>query len=203
VKGLAPGERIQSTRFVGDKAYVVTFRQRDPLFTIDLSNPTSPRVAGELKIPGFSTYLHPVNDDLLIGFGRDVDEETGRDKGIQVSLFDVSDPSSPKRVATRSLSESGEHSEAAWDHHAFSYFPEQRILAVPVTHGDGDQMLAVLKLNLSAGSFELLGEVQPPGAVRRSLRIGDVLYAVTDTHLQARDLDQPGTVLGTLKTEGN
>jgi uncharacterized secreted protein with C-terminal beta-propeller domain len=141
-----------------------------------------------------------VNDDLLIGFGRDVDEDTGADKGIQVSLFDVSDPSSPKRLATRSLSEAWQHSEAEWDHHAFSYFPEERILAVPVTHGGGDQMLAVLKLDIPGGRFELLGEVEPPGGVRRSLRIGDVLYAVSPTHLQARDLDEPGTVLGTLKT---
>jgi uncharacterized secreted protein with C-terminal beta-propeller domain len=168
-------------------------------------------VAGELKIPGFSSYLHPVGEDLLIGLGRDVNPDTNRDAGLQVSLFDVSNASDPKRLATLKLSDQWESSEAEHDHHAFSYFPEQAILAIPVTHFGGviasdgtfsppQQTLVVVKLNAAAGTLERLAEVTPPGQVRRTLRIGDVLYAVGSTHIQARDLEEPETVLDTLKT---
>ena len=84
-------------RFVGDIGYVVTFRQIDPLYTIDLSTPERPRVLGELKIPGYSAYLHPIGDDLLLGIGQDATEE-GRPTGTQVSVFDVSDLRRPTRL---------------------------------------------------------------------------------------------------------
>ena len=114
---LAPGEQMQSMRFMGDMGYVVTFENMDPLFTIDLSDPHNPRVLGELKIPGFSQYLHPVGDSLLLGIGRDTQEiytkdsrgvETivgFRDVGMKVSLFDVSDPKNPREVDVLHLGE--------------------------------------------------------------------------------------------------
>ncbi|MBO5064510.1 MAG: beta-propeller domain-containing protein [Clostridia bacterium] len=95
VSGIAPGETIKSVRFMGDTGYVVTFEQTDPLFVIDLSNPKKPEIKGELKIPGFSAYLHPVGDGLLLGVGVDGDEN-GQNGGLKVSLFDVSDPQNPK-----------------------------------------------------------------------------------------------------------
>ena len=98
VWGLGEGERIFSVRFMGPDAYVVTFRQIDPLYALDLSDPADPEVLGELKIPGFSSYLHPVGADLLLGVGQDASLE-GRVEGLQVSLFDVSDPTDPIRVA--------------------------------------------------------------------------------------------------------
>ena len=94
IEGIAPGETIKSVRFTGDTGYVVTFEQTDPLFVIDLSNPEKPEIKGELKIPGFSTYLHPVGENLVLGVGVDGDEN-GQNNGMKVSLFDVSDPTNP------------------------------------------------------------------------------------------------------------
>ncbi len=94
IEGIAPGETIKSVRFTGDTGYVVTFEQTDPLFVIDLSNPENPEIKGELKIPGFSTYLHPVGENLVLGVGVDGDEN-GQNNGLKVSLFDVSDPTNP------------------------------------------------------------------------------------------------------------
>jgi hypothetical protein len=97
VGGLGKGEQIFAVRFLGDLAYVVTFRQIDPLYTVDLSDPENPTVRGELKIPGFSSYLHPWGDDLLVGIGTDGDED-GRTSGAVASLFDVSDPDQPTLI---------------------------------------------------------------------------------------------------------
>lgn len=97
ITGIAKGERIKSSRFMGNTAYVVTFVQTDPLFVIDLSDPEKPVVLGEVKLPGFSSYLHPVGDGLLVGIGQG-GTETGVDGSSKISLFDVSDPASPKEI---------------------------------------------------------------------------------------------------------
>ena len=99
IGGLGKGERVYSVRIVGDTGYVVTFRQIDPLYTLDLAHPERPRVLGELKIPGYSAYLHPIGEDLLLGIGQDANED-GRPLGTQLSLFDVSDLRS-RRGCTR------------------------------------------------------------------------------------------------------
>jgi uncharacterized secreted protein with C-terminal beta-propeller domain len=130
VWGLGEGERIFSVRFMGPDAYVVTFRQIDPLYALDLSDAANPQVLGELKIPGFSSYLHPVDDGLLLGVGQDASLE-GRVEGLQVSLFDVSDPTDPIRVAqVRMPSQDGVESEYSWspvqdDHRAFLFFGDR------------------------------------------------------------------------------
>lgn len=135
VGGLGKGERIQSVRFVGDRGYVVTFRQIDPLYVVDLSDPTKPTVTGELKIPGFSSYLHPIEGDQLIGIGRDVDPNSGRDNGLQVSLFDVSDPTRPQRTANRIYPDAG--SDAQWNHRAVTWWEDTDNLIIPITfYGD-------------------------------------------------------------------
>lgn len=103
VEGLAKGESIKSVRFVGDTAYVVTFRQTDPLFVIDLSNPEKPTVKGELKIPGFSEYLHPITENLIVGVGQD-GTETGTNGDCKVSLFDVTNPYEPKETVSLPVS---------------------------------------------------------------------------------------------------
>lgn len=118
VDGLGLTEQIYSVRFMGDVGYVVTFRQTDPLYVVDLSDPTAPRVAGELKIPGYSAYLHPVGEGRILGLGQDADE-TGRVTGTQLSLFDVSDPANPVRLDTVTME--GGWSQAESDHHAFTY----------------------------------------------------------------------------------
>ena len=118
--GLGKGEQIYAVRFLGTQAYVVTFKQVDPLYVVDLAEPTAPRLAGELKIPGYSAYLHPVGDGLLLGVGQSATED-GQVQGTQLSLFDVRDPANPIQVSTLLL---GGRSEAEWDHHAFRYWPE-------------------------------------------------------------------------------
>ena len=105
VGGLGKGERVYAVRFVGDTGYVVTFRQVDPLYTLDLSPPSRPAVLGELKIRGYSAYLHPLGDDLLLGVGQDATEE-GRVLGTQLSLFDVSDLRRPVRITQYALGSS-------------------------------------------------------------------------------------------------
>ena len=122
VWGLGRGERIFAVRFMGPDGYVVTFRQIDPLYALDLADPTRPRVLGELKIPGFSSYLHPVGDGLLLGIGQDASPQ-GRTTGLQLSLFDVSDPTSPQRIAhARPFQEwQSSRSPAEHDHRAFLF----------------------------------------------------------------------------------
>ncbi|CDM69283.1 Hypothetical protein CM240_2126 [Clostridium bornimense] len=98
IEDLAPNERIYSARFLGDTGYFVTFRETDPLFSVDLSNPKEPKILGELKIPGFSSYLHPYDNNLLLGIGMEIDENTNEEIGIKLSMFDISDPSNVKEV---------------------------------------------------------------------------------------------------------
>lgn len=142
--GLAKGENIYSVRFDGDKAYVVTFKQVDPLFVIDMSKPSAPKVLGELKVPGFSQYLHPIGDHLVVGIGRETDEITTKDsqgnvlftnvvaKGIKLSLFDVTDPKAPKEVNHVILGTKSGYSEALTNNRAVMVDPKRHILAIPV-----------------------------------------------------------------------
>jgi uncharacterized secreted protein with C-terminal beta-propeller domain len=132
VEGLAPGERIFSARMFGDKGYVVTFRQTDPLYTLDLSDPTQPEVVGELKINGFSSYIHPMGNDQLLTVGQDADDD-GRVKGVHLQIFDVSDPSTPTRSHHYTFETMGySWSAAQWDHKAFTYDPRTGTLALPM-----------------------------------------------------------------------
>ncbi len=133
VTNLAPTETIHSVRFMGNRAFVVTFRRIDPLFALDMSDPTTPTVEGALKIPGFSNYLHPVGNDYLIGIGRDASEITGRLGPLQITLFDVSDLSDP-HVADQVTFEGAfrVNSEAWVEHHAVSFFAESGVLAIPI-----------------------------------------------------------------------
>jgi len=129
VEGLGRDERIYAVRFIGPVGYVVTFRQVDPLYTVDLRNPTAPTVRGELKIPGYSAYLHPIDDTRLIGIGQDA-TDGGQILGTQVSLFDVANLDAPARIAHYTLS--GSYSEAEADPHAFLYWPADGLLVVPL-----------------------------------------------------------------------
>lgn len=121
VSGLGVDEEIFAVRFSGNVGYVVTFRQTDPLYSLDLSDPTMPKALGELKIPGFSRYLHPLGDHLLLGVGRDADPETGRVRGLQASLFDVSEPTSPVQLDVLMLGDDAQ-SLVESDHRAFRYY---------------------------------------------------------------------------------
>ena len=134
ISGLGKGEQIHSVRFIDDVGYVVTFRQIDPLYVLDLSDPASPVLDGELKIPGYSAYLHPVGDGLLLGVGQDATDE-GRTTGTQLSLFDVSDPTNPQRISTLPI---GGQSEVEWDHKAFLFWEPDGTIVLPVSPGWGN-----------------------------------------------------------------
>ena len=139
-------EQIQSVRWFGDLAVVVTFRQVDPLYTVDLSDPTRPRVLGELKIPGFSSYLHPIGRDRLLGLGQNA-TLSGRTQGAQAAVFDISDLTDPARLGTAGFDR---HTElaAAWDTRAFTYLPELHTAVTPVQDWeDGSIRMAILKIN--------------------------------------------------------
>jgi hypothetical protein len=133
VAGMGRGEQIQSVRWFDDLAVLVTFRQVDPLYTVDLAVPTDPTVVGELKIPGFSAYLHPIGGDLLLGLGQDASLQ-GRQRGAQVSTFDLTDLADPRRVDSLRL---GRHSQflVDWDSRAFTYLPDRRVALAPLQDG--------------------------------------------------------------------
>lgn len=135
VEGLATRETIRSVRFMGKMAYMVTFRTTDPLFVLDLSDPKNPQVKGELKIPGYSQYLHPISDTILVGFGREAIEEGDRaiELGIKLSVFDVSDVSNPKEISTMIIGDQGTYSEVLYNHKSLLYSKEKNILAFPIT----------------------------------------------------------------------
>jgi len=160
---LAEGERIFSARFIGDLAYIVTFRQVDPLFAIDLSDPDSPKVLGELKIPGFSDYMHPLGNGHLLTIGRDVDEETQRDNGTALQIFDVSDPVNPVAAYKEVLGEG--YSEANHNHKAFNFYADREIagnglLAFPFVSYEGNFSSTLELWNVSAeDGFEHRGAV--------------------------------------------
>ena len=134
VGGLGRGERIYAVRYIGDTGFVVTFRQVDPLYTLDLSDPAAPRVAGELKVPGYSAYLHPVGDGLLLGVGQDATAE-GRSTGVQLSLFDVSDLAKPVRLDQHAVGASS-YSAVETDHHAFLWWAPERLAVIPAVRYD-------------------------------------------------------------------
>lgn len=136
VENLAPGETIYSVRFMGGKAYLVTFRKVDPLFVVDLENPHEPRLMGKLKIPGYSSYLHPYDDTHLIGVGKEAKpSETGDFawfQGLKISIFDVSEYTNPRELDTLILGDRGTESEVLYNHRAFLFDRERNMMVIPV-----------------------------------------------------------------------
>jgi len=136
LEGLAPGEDIYSARFMGRRCYLVTFKKVDPLFVIDLADPEDPTVLGKLKIPGYSDYLHPYDENTLIGVGKETEEAEEGDfawyQGVKISLFDVSDVSDPKELAKFEIGDRGTDSPALYDHKAFLFSRDKNLLVIPV-----------------------------------------------------------------------
>jgi len=167
LEGLAQGERVYAARLLKNTLYLVTFRQVDPLFAIDLSDPYSPRVLGYLKAPGFSEYLHPVSEGVLIGVGS----EEGK---LKVSLFDISDPASPREAAKLKVEEYS-WSEAFVDHHAFTIDPRHGLLAIPVRIAGAWEGFLVAEYsvdNMAVRLRALVGLESP----MRALYIGSEMY---------------------------
>jgi hypothetical protein len=193
VGGLGRGEQVYAVRFIGEAGYVVTFRQVDPLYVLDLADPTHPRVTGELKIPGYSAYLHPVGPGLLLGVGREA-SASGATSGMQASLFDVSDPAHPVPLDREPFGASSS-SEVEFDHHAFSWFADSGLGMLPVDSfaGGRERHLAV-GLRVTAGSTDPLGRVARLAAgnsyrsqIRRTVELGGRVYTVAANGVGAYD----------------
>ena len=145
-EALAEGERMYSSRFLGNKAYLVTYKTIDPLFVIDLSNPERPEVLGELKIPGYSTYLHPYDENHLIGIGMQTEERVNRDSsgrirstsavitGMKMALFDVTDVNNPVQISETIIGDSRTTSAILTNHKALLFSKEKQLLAIPVNN---------------------------------------------------------------------
>lgn len=183
---LGRGERVYAVRFIGDIGFVVTFRQVDPLYTIDLAHPTRPSVLGVLKIRGYSAYLHPVAKDLLLGVGQDATDE-GRLLGAKLSLFDVSDLRRPARLDEVALGPGS--SEVDFDHHAFLYWRPASLAVLPVQISKGP-FTGAIAFRVGRKNLEQLGRIAHPAdaAVRRSVVVGDRLYTVSERGVEANDV---------------
>lgn len=141
LENLAPGEMIYSARFMGERGYMVTFRQVDPLFVIDLSDPTNPRELGYLKVTGYSDYLHPYDENHLIGIGKETTEagEFAWYQGVKISLFDVSDVSNPREIDKLEIGDRGSDSPVLWDHKAFLFDKSRNLMVIPVLEAKVDE----------------------------------------------------------------
>jgi hypothetical protein len=212
VTGLGLTERIYSVRFMGPVGYVVTFRQTDPLYTVDLSDPARPRVRGSVALTGYSAYLHPASGTRLIGIGRQADA-MGHVGGTQVSLFDVSDLAAPTRLATFALT--GTISRAEFDPHAFLYWPGAHLMVVPlqvtgmvagapvspdgVAQSPDAPQSGALVLRIDDSGITETGFITQPDTanttgypgyspIERSLIIGQTLWTISTAGARASDL---------------
>ncbi|MBI4238802.1 MAG: beta-propeller domain-containing protein [Deltaproteobacteria bacterium] len=196
VEGLANGEQIYAVRFIGPMGYVVTFKKIDPLFVLDLHDPAAPRVVGELKVPGFSTYLHAFDAARLIGLGKDADDQGtfAWFQGVKLSLFDVAEPTAPRELQSLVIGGRGTDSPALTQHLAFTYDPTRHLLALPIDLYEGESGsgsafgefaysgLHLYRVSAERG-FELTGTIQDPttasqawyagGSIQRSVILGD------------------------------
>lgn len=198
VGGLGKGEQIYAVRYFGDTGYVVTFRQVDPLYVLDLSDPANPAVTGELKITGYSSYLHDCGDDRLIGVGQEASTD-GRTVGAQVSLFDVADPAAPAKLDGHVVS--GAWAQTESDPQAFLFWPETGQVVVPI---DGQTGPSALVVQLGEDTVTEQGQVtrtEPArngwAWLRRTLVVGDSLYTVWQDGVQVNglsDLEPEGWV---------
>jgi uncharacterized secreted protein with C-terminal beta-propeller domain len=217
VEGLAKDERIYSARFMQNRAYLVTFVQIDPLFVIDLTVPTAPRVLGELKVPGFSNYLHPYDDTTLIGIGKNTEKNQWGgiiSTGLKISLFDVADPAQPREITAYSMGDQGSDSIALHDHKAFLFDRDKDLLVLPVTIMDKGNLDYYNKLVFSGAAvftikkdgISLKGKIDHSdggkkasgdswrgyayydNTVKRSLYIGEDLFTFSNNYLKINKL---------------
>lgn len=215
---IAPGEDIRSVRFEEDRGYVVTFKKTDPLFVMDLMQPTRPKVLGELKIPGFSTYMHRIDPEHLLSIGFDANDHGSFAyfNGVILQLFDVKEPTQPKLVHKEKIGTRGSSSEAATNHLAFNYFASEGLLAIPMTICEGGadgrngdlvsfSGLLVYDVDLDRG-FTRLGGVDHStkgvscqtwwsnanSAVKRSVFLDDLVYSISEDRVKVQNMNRFG-----------
>lgn len=224
---LAPGERIMSARFFDDRAYVVTFRQVDPLYVVDLTDPAAPQVVGELKVPGFSSYLHPLDATHLLTIGTYIPEPPASTwtRHLQLQIFDVSNPAVPRQTHRELVGEAYGWSQAQWDHKAFNYFAARGTLAIPFADYAQDAVtgqwslvsdLRVYRVSAQTG-FTSLGRMDMADVVstecvgwdcwswwwqpnvRRSVMADDFVYAISNGGVRVADVDALDVPLATAR----
>lgn len=224
VDGLAPSEDIRSVRFDGDRGFIVTFKKTDPLFVIDLSKPSLPKVLAELKIPGFSTYMQMMDKNHLLSIGYDADDQGSFAwfTGVLLQIFDISDPSDPVRTHKYVIGTRGSTSEALTNHLAFNYFAPKGVLALPMTiceggsgsggsFGDTMTFSGLMVFNVSADTgFSQRGQVPHPlgpeatcynwwtqasSQVKRSIIMDDYIYSISSSLMKVNHLDHLGIEL--------
>jgi Secreted protein containing C-terminal beta-propeller domain distantly related to WD-40 repeats len=228
VTDIAPGEDIRSSRFFGKRGFIVTFKKTDPLFALDLSDPTNPKIAGELKIPGFSTYLHPMDENHLLTIGFDASDQGDFAwfTGLRMQIFDVTDLTNPALDHYYDIGTRGSSSEATSNHLAFNYFAPKNILALPMVICEGGDLnggygsimsfdgLIVFDVTTAEG-FKEHGRVShqvgdstdtycgtwwadPNSGVKRSIIMDNFVYSISGTLLKVNDLANLSTDLVTL-----
>jgi hypothetical protein len=218
VEGIAPREDIRAVRFDDDRGYVVTFKKTDPLFVLDLHSPAHPVILGELKIPGFSTYMHRIDKNHLLSIGFDANDhgDFAFFDGVILQLFDVSRPTDPRLLHKEKIGTRGSSSEAATNHLAFNYFAERGLLAIPMTicEGGGDGVnggelafsgLLVYNVSPERG-FTRLGGINhgtrgancntwwsnANSAVKRSIFLDELVYSIATDRLKVQRMDHFG-----------
>jgi inhibitor of cysteine peptidase len=191
LEDLAPGEQIYSSRFMGDRLYLVTFKKVDPLFVIDLKDPTAPKVLGKLKIPGYSNYLHPYDENHVIGLGKEaLDSESGNFawyQGVKLSLFDVSDVANPREVAKLEIGNRGTDSPALSDHKAFLFSREKNLLVIPIIEARIDP--SIYGGSVQANTY---GDYVYQGAYIFQISTEGIKLRGRITHLQGDELLKSG-----------
>ena len=215
VEGLGVGERIYGVRFMGEIGFVVTFRIIDPLFIIDLSDPENPKVIGELKIPGYSAYLHPITQNLLLGVGMEIEVKNDaiRTIGVKVSLFNIENLTNPIEVSKVVLAE-GSTSPVLHEHKAFLYYPEKKLAFIPITIPNivvlstiggkhykrlTYQGVMIIYINIEDQKLEVIGNItQTKYAhnedvtnyyIKRTAYVGEYLYTISNKLITIHDLN--------------
>jgi uncharacterized secreted protein with C-terminal beta-propeller domain len=214
IEKIAKDEQIYSSRFMGDNLYLVTYKQVDPFFVIDLSNPKEPAVLGELKIPGYSSYLHPYDQNLIIGVGKQTEQNSWggvETKGVKISLFNVQDLQKPKEIDYMEFGSSGSDSAVLYDHKAFLLDKTKDLMVLPLKvvqtqesffRDKTDVWDGVAVIKITKDGFEEYGTVKhsqsesfyggwwSESTVQRSLYIEDKLYTISDKYLKVNNISE-------------
>ena len=188
IKNLAKDERVYSARFMGDVGYFVTFKETDPLFSVDLSDPENPKIMGELKIPGFSDYLHPYGKDKLLGIGMNVDEKTMSTDGVKLTMFDISDPENVKEEQTYVI-ENVYYTDVAYDYKAALVDTEKNLIGFAADSEGGREYYTFSYDEKQGFTCTMHEEINGNNMrITRGVYIEDTLYVVQGNIIEAYSL---------------